>query len=167
MAAPARTVGEILNPLPKYVASRTLRGTLDWNATVVEGDATESVARLKDDLDGDLAMSGCGELARTLLVHGLIDEIRFWVHPAVGGARTRPFYGEPASATRRVDSVRLGRRAAAVRTRDGEGSTDADVDAIGGLLHALIGDAARWWSVKSFFGRLCDGPLGRWRYDPQ
>ena len=88
-------MGETLNPLPEYVASRTLRGTLDWNATVVEGDATESVARLKDDLDG--VMSGCGELARTLLVHGLIDEIRFWVHPAVGGVRTRPFCGEPAS----------------------------------------------------------------------
>jgi hypothetical protein len=34
--------------LPKFVASRTLGGPLDWNATLVEGDAVEGVARLKD-----------------------------------------------------------------------------------------------------------------------
>jgi dihydrofolate reductase len=39
---------DLLNPLPKFVASRTLDGPLDWNATLVEGDAVEGVARLKD-----------------------------------------------------------------------------------------------------------------------
>lgn len=33
---------------PKFVASRTLGGPLDWNATLVEGDAVEGMARLKD-----------------------------------------------------------------------------------------------------------------------
>ena len=36
---------EVLNPMPKYVASRTLSGDLDWNAQVIEGDAVEGIAR--------------------------------------------------------------------------------------------------------------------------
>ena len=45
----------MLNPLPKFVASRTLQGTLEWNATAIEGDAAEGVSRLKRELDGDLS----------------------------------------------------------------------------------------------------------------
>ena len=84
---------EVLNPMPKHVASRTLSGELDWNARVVEGDAIEGIRRLKDDAAGDLILSGCGELACGLLEAGVVDEIDFWVHPAIGGAGTRPFEG--------------------------------------------------------------------------
>jgi dihydrofolate reductase len=50
---------------------------------VIEGSAAEGVSRLKDELDGDLLPIGCGELARHLLANGLVDELRFWLHPAV------------------------------------------------------------------------------------
>lgn len=85
---------DMLNPLPKFVASRTLDGPLDWNATLVEGDAVEGVARLKDELDDDLVLSGCGELARALIARGVVDELRFWVHPAVWGEGSRPYGGD-------------------------------------------------------------------------
>ena len=85
---------DMLNPLRKFVASRTLRGPLEWNAIVIENGAAEGVARLKDELDGDLFLIGCGELARHLLTHGLLDELRFWVHPAVWGEGSRPYQGE-------------------------------------------------------------------------
>jgi dihydrofolate reductase len=85
-----------LNEMPKYVASRTLEGPLEWNATLLEGDAAEAVPKLKEELANDLVLIGCGELARNLLTDGLIDEFRFWVHPAVGGEGTRPFQGEKA-----------------------------------------------------------------------
>jgi dihydrofolate reductase len=84
---------DVLNPMPKYVASRTLRGDLDWNARVIEGDAVTGLRRLKEDLDGDLFMSGCGELACDLLESGVLDEVNLWVHPAIGGPGTRPFEG--------------------------------------------------------------------------
>jgi dihydrofolate reductase len=80
-----------MNPMPKYVASRTLAEPLEWNATLIEGDVAEAVPRLKEELDGDLILVGCGELARDLLAQGLIDELVFWVHPAVQGAGARPF----------------------------------------------------------------------------
>jgi dihydrofolate reductase len=82
---------DMLNPLPKFVASRTLQGTLEWNATAIEGDAAEGVSRLKRELDGDLFLIGCGELTAYLLANGLVDELRFWLHPAVWGEGARPY----------------------------------------------------------------------------
>ena len=85
---------DLLNPMPKFVFSRTLQGPLEWSATLVEGDAADGVARLKNELDEDLILIGCGELAGNLLANGLVDEVRFWLHPAVGGEGTRPYQGE-------------------------------------------------------------------------
>jgi dihydrofolate reductase len=74
---------DMLNPLPKVVASSTLSEPLEWNAWLLE-----------DELDGDVIVSGGGELARNLLAEGLVDELRFWVHPVVWGGGERPFQGE-------------------------------------------------------------------------
>jgi len=93
-----------INPKPKYVASRTLDGPLDWNATLLEGDAPEAVTRLKSDLSSHLLMYGCGELARSLLATAVVDELRFWVHPAVSGYGERPFHGKAASRMRLLGS---------------------------------------------------------------
>jgi dihydrofolate reductase len=82
---------DLLNPLPKYVASRTLQAPLEWNASLIEGDVSTRVSALKDDLDGDLFLTGAGELARFLLSEGLIDELVFWIHPAAVGQGARPF----------------------------------------------------------------------------
>jgi dihydrofolate reductase len=76
--------------MPKFVASRSLQGPLDWNATLIEGDGAEGVQGLKGELDGDLFLIGCGELARNLLEQDVIDELRFWVHPGVWGDGERP-----------------------------------------------------------------------------
>ena len=85
---------DLLNPLPKFVASRTLSEPLEWNARLLEGELGDAVRRLKDELDGDVIVSGCGELARNLLREGVVDEVRFGVHPVVWGEGTRPFEGE-------------------------------------------------------------------------
>jgi dihydrofolate reductase len=84
----------LINPKPKYVASRTLHGPLQWNATLLEGETTDAVSRLKADLPSDLLIYGCGELARSLLATKLVDELRFWVHPVVWGSGERPMQWE-------------------------------------------------------------------------
>jgi dihydrofolate reductase len=83
---------DLINPMPKYVASRTLQGPLTWNATLLEGDLGNVVRTLKEELDGDLITFGCGELTRDLLAHDLVDELRFWLHPVVWGRGERPFW---------------------------------------------------------------------------
>jgi dihydrofolate reductase len=82
---------DIINPMPKYVASRSELGDLDWNGKPIEGDAVEGVRRLKSEVEGDLLMSGCGELARQLIQAGLVDEVWMWIHPTVQGEGKRPY----------------------------------------------------------------------------
>jgi dihydrofolate reductase len=88
-----------LNSMPKYVASRTLRGPLEWNATLLEGDLAESVTALKHRHQGTLIVSGAGELAHALTTQGLVDELWFWVSPYLWGTGPRIFDG--------IGSVRL------------------------------------------------------------
>jgi dihydrofolate reductase len=85
---------DVLNPLPKLVASRTLSEPLEWNARLLEGELGEAVSALKAESGGDVIVSGCGELAANLIAAGVVDEIRFWVHPVVWGDGARPFEGE-------------------------------------------------------------------------
>ena len=98
---------DTINPMPKYVASRTLdAGTpLEWNGTLIEGDVAEGVSKLKEELGGDLMLIGCGELARHLAGKGLIDEYLFGVHPAVQGPGPRPFQGDESLRLRLLDST--------------------------------------------------------------
>lgn len=80
-----------INSLPKYVASTTLTEPLSWNATLIKGDVPQEVARLKEQPGQSIVMYGCGQLAKTLFEHDLIDEFRFWVYPVVRGRGTRLF----------------------------------------------------------------------------
>jgi dihydrofolate reductase len=89
------TLGEFadrLNGMPKYVASRTLREPLAWNATLLEGDLVESVTAIKER-HGLLIISGAGELAHSLTTQGLIDEFWFWVSPYLWATGPRIFDG--------------------------------------------------------------------------
>jgi dihydrofolate reductase len=81
------------NSLPKYVASRTLQEPLTWNASLISGDLAESVAGLKRQHRGNLLSFGCGELAYELVRLGLVDEVHFWVDPAVWGDGERASHG--------------------------------------------------------------------------
>lgn len=94
-----------LNSVPKYVASRTLRSA-DWqNTTVLEGDAADAVAKLKDELDGELQVSGSSDLIQTLLRADLVDEVQLIVFPVVLGTGKRLFgEGTIPRALRLVES---------------------------------------------------------------
>ena len=80
-----------MNSMPKYVASRTLSGPLEWNATLLEGDLADSVSSLKYEHHGTLVVSGAGELARELMADGLVDEVWFTVSPYLWATGPRIF----------------------------------------------------------------------------
>jgi len=79
-----------LNELPKYVVSSTLADP-PWNATVLDGDWLEDVARLRKELDGDILVYGSRSLSRALIETRLVDELRLLVYPVVLGAGDRLF----------------------------------------------------------------------------
>src|SRR5919108_4364409 len=83
-----------LNELPKYVVSSTLTD-LPWNATVLGDDWAQEVARLRNELDGDIVVYGSRRLSQSLIEMGLVDELRLMVYPVVLGAGARLFGETP------------------------------------------------------------------------
>jgi dihydrofolate reductase len=81
-----------LNAKPKFVASRTLTEPLDWqNSKLLEGDAAEAVAALKQVDGEDLLVIGSTALVQGLIEHDLIDEFRVMIDPVVVGGGKRIF----------------------------------------------------------------------------
>jgi len=75
-----------MNGLPKYVATTTLVEP-EWNASFIEGDVAQAVARLKSG-DDTLLINGSARLVNDLGRHGLIDEYRLMIYPVlVGGGK--------------------------------------------------------------------------------
>jgi dihydrofolate reductase len=79
------------NEMPKYVVSSTLEDP-EWNnSTVIRGDLRQEVARLRDEIDGDIVVAGSATLVQTLLENDLVDELRLMVFPVVLGSGKRLF----------------------------------------------------------------------------
>jgi dihydrofolate reductase len=98
-----------MNSLPKYVVSSTLED-LDWNnSTVLKGDVVDEVSKLKQELHGEIVVLGSPQLARTLIEHDLVDELRLMIYPVVLGAGARLF-GETSAKKpmRLVDTQTVG-----------------------------------------------------------
>ncbi len=82
--------GERMNSLPKYVVSTTL-SNMTWNATLLQGDLTEALSRLRQEDGQDILVFGSGQLVHALHERGLIDEYRLMVFPVVLGSGKRLF----------------------------------------------------------------------------
>ncbi len=88
---PDDPMGSHLNASRKYVASRG-RPELTWSgSTLLEGDVVDAVADLKQQDGGSICVLGSGELVRTLLDAGLVDELSLTIHPVVLGSGKRLF----------------------------------------------------------------------------
>jgi dihydrofolate reductase len=98
-----------LNSMPKYVVSSTLDHPRWSNATVLTGDVVNEVSKLKQAVDGEILVYASYQLARTLLAHDLVDQLRLVVFPVVLGAGERLF-GETSDSKpmRLVDASTIG-----------------------------------------------------------
>jgi len=80
-----------INSMPKYVASYQLQEPLEWNASLLKGDAIEEIKKLKEQPGKSLLQYGVGELTHTMLENGLVDEFRILVFPFTYGEGPRIF----------------------------------------------------------------------------
>jgi dihydrofolate reductase len=72
--------------MPATVVSSTLQGPLDWpDATVVGGDAVDTVTRLKRESDVPLRSHGSLSLNWALMAAGLVDRLQVTIFPVVTG----------------------------------------------------------------------------------
>lgn len=91
-SAEEQVLAEPLNKRPKYVASTTLSGPLDWhNASLLEGDLGDAVRALKAQDGNELLVIGSPGLVQSLLDLDLIDELRMMVDPLLVGGGKRLF----------------------------------------------------------------------------
>jgi dihydrofolate reductase len=93
-----------INAMPKHVASRTLSDAT-WNATVIEGDVAEEVSALKERAGADILKFGTGELDRTLIANGLVDEFYLWIFPVLAGSGRRLIEGLETTHLRLVETT--------------------------------------------------------------
>jgi dihydrofolate reductase len=81
----------LLNRVPKYVASRTLAGPLDWKGSaVVGGSLAEDVTALKERHD-EIHVIGSLDLVQSLLRSGLVDRLNLWLYPLLLGTGKQVF----------------------------------------------------------------------------
>jgi dihydrofolate reductase len=80
-----------MNAMPKYVVSSTL-DRADWqNTTILSGDLPNSIATLKEKVDGVILVAGSATLVKSLIDHDLVDELRLMVFPVLLGQGKRLF----------------------------------------------------------------------------
>ena len=79
------------NDTTKYVVSGTLE-TATWrNSEIVGPYDPAAIQKLKDEVEGDLYVSGSGTLVRAMLADGLVDELHLFVFPLTRGSGPRLF----------------------------------------------------------------------------
>jgi dihydrofolate reductase len=86
------------NDTTKYVVSGTLTDAMWRNSEVIGSYDSDRIRSLKDEVDGDLYVSGSGTLVRAMLADGLVDELHLFVYPLTRGAGPRLFPEDAAPA---------------------------------------------------------------------
>jgi dihydrofolate reductase len=79
------------NDTTKYVVSGTLTAASWRNSELVGPYDAGTIRRLKEQLDGEIYVSGSGTLVRALLADGLVDGLHLFVYPLTRGEGPRLF----------------------------------------------------------------------------
>jgi len=77
---------KLMNDLPKFVVSTTLKEVIWSNSTLIGSDFAEQVAELKRRPGGDIIVAGSADLVAGLMEHDLVDELQLMVFPVILGS---------------------------------------------------------------------------------
>ena len=92
--------GAFINPVKKFVASRTLTGDLEWNSKLMDAPLTDFVTALKQTEGGEISVMASISLVRQLLFAGLLDSLTVMMHPVIAGQGRHLF--EPTDPVTRL-----------------------------------------------------------------
>jgi len=79
------------NDTTKYVVSGTLAEATWRNSELIGAYDPDAIRKLKEEVDGDLYVSGSITLVRAMLADGLIDGLHLFVFPLTRGEGPRLF----------------------------------------------------------------------------
>lgn len=81
-------VAQLMNSIPKLVFSTTLKSATWNNTTIISGNASEEIQKLKKQGGKDIYVFGSGHLSETFINDNLFDEYRIGIAPVIlGGGR--------------------------------------------------------------------------------
>ena len=100
--ATAPEIAKFMNEKRKFVASHTAFEPGWKNVTVISGDVTGAVKKLKEQPGKTIAIFGSNTLCVSLLQAGLLDELQIMLNPVVFGEGTSLFKGLPEKAALRL-----------------------------------------------------------------
>jgi len=94
-----------INTVPKYIAtSRPLDP--EWaGASAIDAEPAEFVRDLKNQPGGDIGVHGSISVAQTLLIAGLVDDLRLVIAPTIAGVGRRLLHGLPTIPLTPIRSV--------------------------------------------------------------
>lgn len=93
--------GAFINPLPKWIASRTLTEPLAWeHSRLIDGDVVEFVRTLAAAEGGEINVAGSPSLVRHLFLAGAIDTLTLMIHPVIAGSGLHRLFPEDEASTR-------------------------------------------------------------------
>jgi len=104
---------KLMNRIPKLVFSRTLKESdpivTGWNnSTLISGNASAEISRLKAEGSGDIYVFGSADLSRTFIDDDLFDEYRIGIAPVILGSGTPLFkQGMPSRNLSHVSTQQL------------------------------------------------------------
>lgn len=84
-------MADVMNALPKFLASRTIKNPEWQNTRLLGNDLVASVRGVKSSIEGNIVIYGSASLCHALIAAGLIDEIALMVYPIVLGRGIRLF----------------------------------------------------------------------------
>ena len=84
-------IAELMNKIPKLVCSQTLN-SVDWNnSTLIKGNTSEEISKLKAQGGGDMYVFGSANLSETFINDNLFDEYRIGMAPVILGSGRQLF----------------------------------------------------------------------------
>jgi dihydrofolate reductase len=99
-----------MNAITKYDASTTLTDP-DWtNTIVISSEVADRIQQLKHEPGQNIVQYGFGAISTLLMEHGLLDELRLWIHPLFvgnGSSDDLLFPKGPPTHFELVDSITL------------------------------------------------------------
>lgn len=96
---PASTIepfASFINGVEKFVVTSTTPETTWANTRVVDGGLVEFVTKLRQQPGNDIGVHGSIALTQSLLEHGLVDELRLVIAPAIHINGRKLFDGGPS-----------------------------------------------------------------------
>lgn len=84
-------IAELMNTIPKLVFSKSLK-SVEWNnSTLINGDASAEIIKLKEQGGKNMFVFGSANLSETFINDNLFDEYRIGVAPVILG-HGRPLF---------------------------------------------------------------------------